>query len=172
MHRNILTTKQIDLLPIIREFSPDYYLVGGTAIALHLGHRRSIDFDLFTSGPVKKQSIKRKLDLQHRTVEEILFEDSEQIHILIDGVKVTFYSFPFPISADIDFEGIIKMPDLLTLSAMKAYALAGRAKWKDYVDIYFLLRDQFSLKQISDQAKLRCPVNSRHSQFKRSLSVC
>ena len=41
----------------------------------------------------------------------------------------------------------------MTLSAMKAYALAGRAKWKDYVDIYFLLRDHFSLKQISAQAK-------------------
>ena len=45
------------------------------------------------------------------------------------------------------------MPDLLTLSAMKAYALGGRAKWKDYVDLYFLLRERFSLRQISDQAK-------------------
>ena len=45
------------------------------------------------------------------------------------------------------------MPDLLTLAAMKAYALGGRAKWKDYVDLYILLRDHFSLAQISEKSK-------------------
>ena len=61
MFKNILTANQLKLLPLVREFSRDYYLVGGTAIALHLGHRRSIDFDLFTSGRLKKQSIKRTI---------------------------------------------------------------------------------------------------------------
>jgi len=153
MHRDILTTKQIDILPLIREFASDYYLVGGTAIALYLGHRRSVDFDLFTSATVKKQSIKNKIDLHRYPVDYILFEDSEQIHFVINSVKITFNSFPYPINAVVDFEQIIKMPDLLTLSAMKAYALGGRAKWKDYVDLYFLLRERFSLRQISDQAK-------------------
>jgi len=153
MHRNVLTTEQIDLLPLIKEFSSDYYLVGGTAIALYLGHRRSIDFDLFTSSMVKKQSIKRKIDLFRYHVDQILFEDSEQIHFMINGVKITFYAFPYQIDAVVNFDQIIKIPDLLTLSAMKAYALGGRAKWKDYVDLYFLLRDKFSLQQISRRAK-------------------
>ena len=61
MFKNILTANQLKLLPLVREFSRDYYLVGGTAIALHLGHRRSIDFDLFTSGRLKKQSIRRTI---------------------------------------------------------------------------------------------------------------
>lgn len=52
-----------------------------------------------------------------------------------------------------DFEQIILIPDILTLAAMKAYALGDRAKWKDYVDIYFLLRDHFSLAQISEKSK-------------------
>jgi hypothetical protein len=42
MRKDILTANQIRLLPLIREFSREYYLVGGTAIALYLGHRRSI----------------------------------------------------------------------------------------------------------------------------------
>ena len=62
MHRDILTAKQVKLLPLIREFSRDYYLVGGTTIALYLGHRRSIDFDLFTSSQIKKLSIKKVID--------------------------------------------------------------------------------------------------------------
>jgi hypothetical protein len=153
MFTNILTANQVELLPLVKEFSPDYYLVGGTAIALHLGHRRSIDFDLFTSGRIKKQSIKRIIDCHKCPVSDILFEDSEQLHLVINDVKLTFFSYPYRIDAPIDFDRIIHMPDILTLAAMKAYALSGRAKWKDYVDIYMLLKDHFSLAQISEKSK-------------------
>lgn len=104
MRKDILTGNQIRLLPLIREFSREYYLVGGTAIALYLGHRRSIDFDLFTSGHAKKQSIKKTIDRRDCTVSELLFEDSEQIHLVIDGMKLTFFSFPYPIETPVDFE--------------------------------------------------------------------
>ena len=45
------------------------------------------------------------------------------------------------------------MPTLLTLAAMKAFALGQRSKWKDYVDLYFILRDHYSLDEISDHAR-------------------
>jgi hypothetical protein len=44
------------------------------------------------------------------------------------------------------------MPDLLTLAAMKFYAMGRRAKWKDYVDIYFLLKDYFTISEVSGRA--------------------
>ncbi len=47
MFKEILTKEQIELLPLIKKFSKDYYMIGGTAIALNIGHRRSIDFELF-----------------------------------------------------------------------------------------------------------------------------
>jgi hypothetical protein len=47
MHEEILTKNQLELLSLIRVFNRSFYLVGGTAIALYLGHRQSIDFDLF-----------------------------------------------------------------------------------------------------------------------------
>ena len=47
MHLEILNKEQKELLPILSQFKREYYLVGGTAIALHIGHRESIDFDLF-----------------------------------------------------------------------------------------------------------------------------
>ena len=52
----------------------------------------------------------------------------------------------------IDCEGIIRIPALLDLAAMKTYALGGRAKWKDYVDLYFVLRDYHDLRKISSKA--------------------
>jgi len=50
-------------------------------------------------------------------------------------------------------DDIIPMPSLLSLAAMKAFALGRRAKWKDYVDLYFMLRDHFSIKDISIEAE-------------------
>jgi hypothetical protein len=67
-------------------------------------------------------------------------------------VKITFFYFPFPVKAIVDFDGYIKIPDLLTLAAMKAYALGRRAKWKDYVDIYFILRDHYDVATIGNKA--------------------
>ena len=169
MFKNVLTANQLKLLPLVKEFSRDYYLVGGTAIALHLGHRRSIDFDLFTSGRLKKQSIKRTIDLHQYPVSDVLFEDSEQLHLVVHDVKLTFFSYPYQIDAPVDFDRIIHMPDLLTLAAMKAYALGGRAKWKDYVDLYILLRDHVSLAQISEKSKALFGAYYNEKLFREQL---
>lgn len=61
------------------------------------------------------------------------------------------------------------IPDLLTLAAMKAYALGGRAKWKDYVDLYILLRDHFSLAQISKKSKDIFGVYYNEKLFREQL---
>jgi len=153
MHIEVLTDKQRELLPLIKLFSGDFYLVGGTAIALHIGHRRSIDFDLFTSGTIKRKSIKNQIKKSNYSLDKIVHEASEQMHLIVNSIKVTFYSFPHEIENPVDFEDIIKMPSLLDLAAMKAYALGGRAKWKDYVDLYFLMKYHFSVKEISKRAK-------------------
>ena len=161
MFKDILNADQMRLLPLIKAFSSDYYLVGGTAIALNIGHRRSIDFDLFTDKPIKRIRNKRIIDENGFSISRVIYEDKDQMHslpricfgVIVEDVKMTFFNFPFSIKATIDFENIIKMPTLLDLSAMKAFALGGRAKWKDYVDLYFLLRDNFSLEQVSKNAK-------------------
>lgn len=64
IYLNILNKNQKDLLPLIKQHLSDYYLVGGTAIALYLGHRESIDFDLFTYK--NKNQLKTMLDLQKK----------------------------------------------------------------------------------------------------------
>ena len=58
MHLEILTERQRELLPFVAQFKHSFYLVGGTAIALHIGHRRSIDFDLFTATKLNKTSVR------------------------------------------------------------------------------------------------------------------
>lgn len=142
---------QMSLLPVIREFKREYYLVGGTAIALYLGHRRSIDFDLFKFSMISAKKNVEKLSRSNVDF-TITRNVTEQLNLIANNVKMTFFQYPFQIEAKNDFEKVIRIPDLLDLAAMKAYALGRRSKWKDYVDLYFLLNDKFTLQQIIDRA--------------------
>jgi len=137
MYPEILSAKQKEVLPIIEDFG-DFGLVGGTAMALQLGHRRSIDFDLFSDKEFDNAEIRKKISSRAK-IEKIFVDHAGEYTVLINGVKVTFIHYPFGIGFALDF-GKIKIADALTIAAMKAYALGRRAKWKDYVDIYFVLK--------------------------------
>lgn len=141
---------QIGLLPVLKLFRKEFYLVGGTAIALQLGHRRSIDFDLFTLKPFGSKRVLNKLEKAGKKA-HVTRRVSEQLNLVIDGVKITFFQYPYAVEAMVGDE-IFRMPELLSLAAMKAFALGRRSKWKDYVDLFFLLRDRFKLAEIERQA--------------------
>ena len=148
MHKEILNDKQLELLPIMATFRREYYLVGGTAIALHLGHRRSIDFDMF-----KTSSINHKKNLDKLAEAgfpcTVTRRVAEQMNLIVNDVKVTFFQYPFPVEPTERLESFFRLPSLLQLAAMKAYALGRRSKWKDYVDLYFLLNEHFSIEEVS-----------------------
>lgn len=167
MHPNILSEAQKELLPVLGSMQREFYLVGGTAIALQIGHRQSIDFDMFKKGTVRKEKISQTLR-NHHLQWQVLFADAEGFHILAHGVKLTFFQFPFDIPAQTKF-GDMRMPDLLHLAAMKAYALGRRAKWKDYVDLFFLLRDHFKLDKLMDKTITLFPDLFSPKLFKQQL---
>lgn len=169
MHPEIFSNNQVELLPYIKKFERSFYMVGGTAIALHLGHRRSIDFDLFTQSKLVKSRIKVKLR-EIPFVQVNLFEDSDQLHLMINNVKVTFFSFPYPIRHEIKIENCVSIPSLLTLSSMKAFALGRRAKWKDYVDLYFILKDHYSIEEVSKEADLNFGQLFSEKLFREQLA--
>lgn len=151
MHEEILSSEQKDLLPLISTFFPQFGLVWGTAIALHLGHRRSIDFDLFSFEDFKSNDVRDKIRSRY-TIEQTLLDLYNQLSIVVNGVKITFYKYPFQIDFSEIFKDPIKIPDLKTLAAMKAFALGQRAKWKDYVDLYFIFK-QISFKDVANGAR-------------------
>jgi hypothetical protein len=151
MHKEIFNPDQINVLPLVKQFKKEYYLVGGTAIALHIGHRRSIDFDLFKLGQIKPKSIVETISgFEYPVI--VTRRVTEQLNVTINNVKFTFYQYPYKIAAIEKYEDILRLPTLIDLAAMKAYALGRRSKWKDYVDMYFILKDYFTVKQISERA--------------------
>lgn len=152
MHKEILTKEQVELLPLIKSFSKDFYLVGGTAIGFHIGHRESIDFDLFTEKRFGNLSVGKQVSRFFK-IDETFTNRLDQYTVVVNKVKITFFQYPFKIDSFEMFKNVIRIPDLLTLAAMKAHALGGRAKWKDYVDMYYIIKDHFSVKQISNRAE-------------------
>jgi len=115
-----------------------FYLVGGTALALQIGHRFSIDLDLFTTEPFDKPDL---LDLLNIHFEDVTLE-SEGTSMLItniDQVKVDFVKMGYPVLfPSIAIEGV-RMLDIRDIAPMKLKAIAQRGSKKDFYDIYFLL---------------------------------
>lgn len=148
MHKEILTETQLKLLQIVKLFSKNFGLVGGTAIALHLGHRESLDFDLFSFDEFSNNSIKAKI-AKNMVIDTVFVNKKGEYTFLIDGIKFTFFQFPYKINCSKSFDDIVKLPDILTLGAMKAFALGRRAKWKDYVDLYFILKEHHTILEVA-----------------------
>lgn len=115
-----------------------FYLVGGTALALQLGHRISIDLDLFTPEHFDKSDL---LDLLNTHFDEVMLE-SEGTNMLITNiqqVKVDFVKMGYPILfPHLETEGI-RMLDIRDIAPMKLKAIAQRGSKKDFYDIFYLL---------------------------------
>ena len=152
MHRDIFTDAQEKLLPMVKSFSKKFGLVGGTAVALHLGPRESIDLDCFSFDAFSNYAVKAKI-VKHRAIDTVLVHRKGEYTFLIDKVKFTFFQFPYKLNFSEPFDDIIKLPDILTLAAMKAFALGRRAKWKDYVDLYFILKANHTIAEITAKGK-------------------
>ncbi len=168
-HKEILTEEQIDLLSLLRLFNKDFGMVGGSAIALLIGHRESIDFDLFSLKEFSNNKIRRKI-LNLKKISNVVRDETGQYTIIINGVRFTFFHYPFEIIFSENFNDIIKIPNLLTLGAMKAYALGRRPKWKDYVDLYFIIKRFYSVKEISKKADEIFKGEFNEKNFRNQLS--
>jgi len=115
-----------------------FYLAGGTALAIQLGHRESIDLDWFCSaGFSNEQLISRLAKLG---VFSLTSEDVDTVHGVLNGVKVSFLKydhgqlFPF-----VEFDGV-RVADERDIAAMKISAISSRGSKKDFIDLYFLMQ--------------------------------
>ena len=153
MHPEALTEKGKEIFQKLPAF-PEYYLAGGTALALHLGHRQSIDFDLFSSDPIPRDllAIAERIFNPAAIVPSV--NNADELTIFADDVKVTFLRYPFPLLADLTtYEGM-RMLSVAELAATKAYTIGRRGTFKDYVDLHAILSGgHASLGAIIDLAK-------------------
>lgn len=123
----------------------NYFLVGETALALQIGHRNSIDIDLFGDNEISEDEFINKLGEFGKV---IVTQSTKNILIAkIEGVKVDFVNYVYPLLSNPIQMDSIRMLSKADIAAMKLNAIAGRGSKKDFIDLYFLLKE-FSLKEI------------------------
>jgi hypothetical protein len=170
MHKEILVERQIELLLLVGKFSRSFGLVGGTAVALQIGHRRSIDFDLFSHKKFQNISIKKKIAESRFSIQKTIVNKEGEFTFMANEVKVTFFQFPYKLDFEKKFEGVVRMPSLLTLAAMKAFALGQRNKWKDYVDMCFIMEKYHGIIGIIKKAKELFGAEFNEKLFRNQLA--
>jgi predicted nucleotidyltransferase component of viral defense system len=123
----------------------DFNLVGGTALALQMGHRNSIDIDLFGNSEINSEFFIEKLS---EFGEVKVAKSTKNILITkINEVKVDFVNYKYPLLSECLFIENIRMLSVKDIAGMKLNAIAGRGSKKDFIDLYFLL-NEFSLEDI------------------------
>ena len=140
MHEQVLTKEAASLLPTFQQFEA-YYLVDGTALALQIGHRISVDFDFFSSEELPSNLLARVKRAFLGSSIAVTYAAPEQLNLLIDTVKVTFLHYPYSVCEPFVFFKEIPLANTTEIAAMKAFSVGRRLAYKDYVDWYFLLRD-------------------------------
>lgn len=137
-----------------------YTLVGGTALSLQLGTRQSEDLDFMSWRKSKNEprevewpSIRKELETIGN-IEKIDILDIDHVEFVVNGVKVSFYANPnrSPLKAEIWYLNNLKLADLTAIGAMKMEVMLRRSKFRDYYDIYSLIKANVSLSEMIESA--------------------
>lgn len=133
---------------------PKFYLAGGTALALQLGHRVSEDLDFFNADPISPCLLSELESQFPRDVSAPAVSTRDQLTLFVHDTKVTFLSYPFPLLYPLarDDAGT-PLACVKEIAAMKAYTIGRRGNFKDYVDLYFILKAGESLQMTAADAE-------------------
>lgn len=154
LHTDVLTDESKKLFPKLSIFKKDFYLAGGTALALQISHRISVDLDLFSPQPIKKTLLPRVEEAYKEEAMEVFVNDNHELTMLIQGVKHTFLHYPFPVILPFTEDKIINLLSSKEILATKAYTIGRRGVFKDYIDLFSGLASGISsLQEIIDLAK-------------------
>jgi len=127
--------------PLFEEFR----LVGGTSLALQIGHRQSIDIDLFGDQELEEYEISDFLSQFGKI--QVLKKSKNILIYNVNGVKVDFVNYKYPWLTSGISENEFRLASKKDIGAMKLNAIAGRGSKKDFIDLYFLLKE-FSLGEL------------------------
>jgi hypothetical protein len=148
MHPAILNSAQQSALAVLirQPTVPSFYLAGGTALALHLGHRESVDFDFFRPESFDPRQLLEELPAPPRVV--VLQEARDTLTVDFRGVKTSFFAYRHPLLKPLEHGPLtVSLASIPDIATMKLAAIAGRGSRKDFVDLYFICRQCFPLKE-------------------------
>ena len=133
------TFKLLEKLMLMKSLN-GFFLVGGTALSLQIGHRKSIDLDFFSTEEFDTDEIVSQLK------PDLIVQDSKRIlQLVVDEIRVDIVNLPYPLIDKLIVEDGLRLASIKDIVAMKLKAIVSRGSKKDFYDVYFLL-NHFSVE--------------------------
>ena len=141
-HPEVVTSEALEALSGLFD-SPllaGSYLAGGTGRALSIGHRESVDLDLFSGTPI---SVDHLIGLVERMFEAATVEGQSHgtLHVRACGTRISFFEYPYPLLRPLKLFGSVCIADPIDIGCMKLSAIASRGTRRDFFDLYAVARD-------------------------------
>ena len=138
-----------------------FVLVGGTALSMQLNKRQSEDLDFMCWKKSGKDKSEVPISAIKREIESVARIDSMEIgsfdfvEFVVEGVKLSFYAAPrkqIPLMQIIPYKGNLQLADIRSIGAMKMEAMLRRSKFRDYYDIYTILKEGVDIHEMIEMA--------------------
>ncbi len=138
LHLEVLNEIRKSALPKLAAFKNDFYLAGGTGLALQIGHRISVDFDFFRLEAFDPAEMRRKVELVFSGQRVEMKSDAENtLHMEVDeDIKLTFLRHPYKMVGKLAESEFLRFASFEDIGCMKLLAILDRHYYKDFVDLY------------------------------------
>lgn len=160
LHKNTLNTQSFKLLENINSHPnfKNFYLAGGTSLALQIGHRESIDLDFFSQDQFPSNLIE-----QVQKPYQTIGIHNNSIEVIMENTKTFFFYFAFPRFKDIKIIQGIRFADPIDIGLMKLLALQGRTTRKDIIDLFFIDKEIINLEDLMEIFQYHYPKEKFNS---------
>ena len=134
--------REVLLLISQQAFAQRFYLAGGTALALQIGHRPSVDLDLFADNDDLLDPLRHAIitTLEQHTTVEVREDVIGNLLLKVNQLSVGFFSYGYPLLEAVSAAGILRLASVPDIGLMKMDALMMRGARKDFIDLYCLTR--------------------------------
>jgi len=158
MFYNVLDKKRQNILPLLSSFKKEFYLAGGTALALQLGHRSSIDFDYFSNKNIDTREVLSRIKdaFNGHKILKVREEENTLIVLIDEEILLSFYGYKYKLINNLIKEEYFNLASIEDIGCMKFSAIIGRKENKDYIDLYYILQ-KIKLRELLRLASLKFP---------------
>lgn len=159
VHLEVISVQMQDVLKYIGSCAwiKRFYLAGGTALALRLGHRLSIDLDFFSEVDEINQSTRQEIKQALSELQLQVLEDVDgNLLLRVDQLRIGFFGYGYPLLALTDTVTDVPLAALVDIGLMKLDALISRGSRKDFYDLY-MVAQHISLPTLLAKGSIKYP---------------
>ncbi|PJE68789.1 hypothetical protein COU96_02975, partial [Candidatus Shapirobacteria bacterium CG10_big_fil_rev_8_21_14_0_10_38_14] len=143
---NVLNKKQKKIIEHLDFLGKNFYLAGGTGLALQLGHRTSVDFDFYTPTHFSSEKILADFQKKFKNL-TVRRTTKDTLIITVNKIELSFFYYPYKLLKPTVLFETVKLASAEDIAAMKIVAIIQRGRRRDFIDIFYLL-GKYPLEEI------------------------